>query len=82
MPQLVLVTGASGFIADHVVSQLLEKHYYVRGTVRSQTQVDYFTTQYQEATESRQISFVVVEDIAQQGALKDAMKGYTRGHVK
>lgn len=31
---LVLVTGASGFIATHVVQQLLQKGYRVRGTVR------------------------------------------------
>ncbi|XP_038050634.1 phenylacetaldehyde reductase-like [Patiria miniata] len=33
--QRVLVTGASGFIASHVVQQLLQAGYYVRGTVRS-----------------------------------------------
>ena len=33
---IVLVTGASGFIATHVIKQLLEQgHYHVRGTVRS-----------------------------------------------
>ena len=32
---LVLVTGASGFLATHVVKQLLELGYRVRGTVRS-----------------------------------------------
>lgn len=32
---LVLVTGASGFIATHVIKQLVEKGYRVRGTVRS-----------------------------------------------
>ncbi len=31
----VLVTGASGFIASHIVSQLLEQQHDVRGTVRS-----------------------------------------------
>ena len=31
----VLVTGASGFIAKHIVLQLLEEGYAVRGTVRS-----------------------------------------------
>ncbi|PIK48965.1 hypothetical protein BSL78_14178 [Apostichopus japonicus] len=31
----VLVTGASGFIAAHVVQQLLQEGYQVRGTVRS-----------------------------------------------
>lgn len=32
---LVCVTGASGFIAAHIVRQLLERGYTVRGTVRS-----------------------------------------------
>ena len=31
----VLVTGASGFIASHIVEQLLAKGHHVRGTVRS-----------------------------------------------
>ena len=31
----VLVTGASGFIASHIVKLLLEKGFIVRGTVRS-----------------------------------------------
>ncbi|XP_022084150.1 NADPH-dependent methylglyoxal reductase GRE2-like isoform X3 [Acanthaster planci] len=31
----VLVTGASGFVASHVVQQLLQTEYNVRGTVRS-----------------------------------------------
>ena len=33
---IVLVTGASGFVATHLIKQLLEQgHYRVRGTVRS-----------------------------------------------
>jgi nucleoside-diphosphate-sugar epimerase len=32
---LILVTGASGYIATHIVKQLLENGYRVRGTVRS-----------------------------------------------
>lgn len=32
---LILVTGASGFLASHIVKQLLEKGYRVRGTIRS-----------------------------------------------
>ena len=31
----VLVTGATGYIASHVIKELLEKNYSVRGTVRS-----------------------------------------------
>ena len=32
---VVLVTGASGYIATHVIKQLQEAGYQVRGTVRS-----------------------------------------------
>ena len=32
---LVLVTGASGYIAAHIIQQLLEQGYRVRGTVRN-----------------------------------------------
>ena len=32
---LVLVTGASGYIASHVINELLQKDYKVVGTVRS-----------------------------------------------
>ncbi|WP_036510288.1 SDR family oxidoreductase [Nocardia aobensis] len=35
MPDLVLVTGASGFVAGHVIQELLGRGYRVRGTVRS-----------------------------------------------
>ncbi|KAL6063847.1 Cinnamoyl-CoA reductase, variant 2 [Balamuthia mandrillaris] len=33
-PRLVCVTGASGFIAGHIVAQLLEQGFRVRGTIR------------------------------------------------
>ncbi|KAK3575860.1 hypothetical protein CHS0354_034456, partial [Potamilus streckersoni] len=32
---VVLVTGASGYIANHIIKQLLEEGYRVRGTLRS-----------------------------------------------
>ncbi len=35
MPETVLVTGGSGFVASHLVAQLLERGYSVRATVRS-----------------------------------------------
>lgn len=37
---IVLVTGASGFIASHCILALLKKGYAVRGTVRSQSQIE------------------------------------------
>ena len=39
-PKTIFVTGASGFIAKHIVLQLLEAGYNVRGSVRNQTKAD------------------------------------------
>jgi len=75
MAPLVLVTGPSGFIGAHVFTQLLKNGYTVRGTVRSQSKADYFIQKYPAAARSRQISFVIVKDIAQPGAFKNAVKG-------
>lgn len=71
MAPRILVTGPSGFIGAHVFSQLIEKGYSVRGTVRSQAKADFFKKKYPDAD----MDFVIVEDIAQQGAFKDAVKG-------
>ena len=35
----ILITGASGFVAKHVIGQLLNAGYWVRGTVRGQAKV-------------------------------------------
>jgi uncharacterized protein YbjT (DUF2867 family) len=35
MSEKVLVTGASGYIASHVINELLRRGYQVVGTVRS-----------------------------------------------
>ncbi|WP_182084577.1 NAD-dependent epimerase/dehydratase family protein [Aureimonas sp. ME7] len=40
MDDLVLVTGASGFIAKHIVLRLLQEGWRVRGTVRGQERAD------------------------------------------
>jgi nucleoside-diphosphate-sugar epimerase len=37
---LVLVTGASGYVAGHCVLKLLERGYRVRGTLRSLSRAD------------------------------------------
>lgn len=73
MTATVLVTGASGFIAAHVVDAFLRKGYNVRGTVRSEktaaqvreTHADY----------SKQLSLSVVPDISAPGAFDEAVKG-------
>lgn len=40
MPKIVLLTGASGYIAKHVALQLLQAGYHVRGTVRDMGRAD------------------------------------------
>ena len=40
MADLVLVTGASGYIAGHCILQLLDRGYHVRGTLRSLKRAD------------------------------------------
>ncbi|KAG9511362.1 putative oxidoreductase [Fragariocoptes setiger] len=43
-PELVLVTGVSGYLGSHVAQQLLAHGYRVRGTVRSSSNTDYINT--------------------------------------
>lgn len=57
----VLVTGANGYIALHVVDQLLKAGYVVRGTVRSQSKVAHLTKTF--ASYGDKFECIVVEDI-------------------
>lgn len=72
---LVLVTAANSYIGAHVVDMLLELGYKVRGTVRSFQKsrwlLDLFDDKYGKGT----FDLVVVEDMAADGAYKNAIKG-------
>lgn len=70
MPR-VLLTGASGFIAAHVLDILLERGYSVRGTVRTQEKADKLL-QAHSAFKSK-LDFVIVKDIAASGAFDEAV---------
>ncbi|KAG8762779.1 methylglyoxal reductase (NADPH-dependent) gre2 [Ceratobasidium sp. 428] len=70
-PATVLVTGASGFIAIWVCKAFLEAGYTVRGTVRSASKGDYLV----DLLKSDKFSYVIVEDIAKDGAFDEAVKG-------
>jgi len=71
MGKLVLLTGASGFIAAHVLDQLIELGYSVRGTVRSQEKADAIKKQYPKAD----LEFAIVKDVAVPGSFDEAVKG-------
>ncbi|CEP24190.1 unnamed protein product [Cyberlindnera jadinii] len=72
----VLVTGASGFLALHVVGQLLEKGYKVIGSVRSQDKANKLGSEFHKKIGSKadNLSFTIVEDIGETGAFDETFK--------
>lgn len=72
---LVLVTGANGWIASHVVDQALQAGYNVRGCVRApekgQWLVDYADDKYG----SGRMELATVPDMGVEGAFDKAVKG-------
>ncbi|KAL7941323.1 NAD(P)-binding protein [Trichoderma barbatum] len=73
MAQTVLVTGASGYIAAHVVEAFLKKGYNVRGTVRSEKMVAEVRNTHSKYAEK--FSVAIVPDIAAANAFDEAVKG-------
>lgn len=72
--ETVLLTGATGFIASHILGILLDHGYYVIGTVRSLERAQWLV----DAYKSRQDRFklVTVEDIAKEGAFDEVIKNH------
>lgn len=68
----VLVTGGSGFIAAHVLDVLLDRGHSVVTTVRSASKGHKILSNHANIKGSR-LSFVVVEDMAQQNAFDAAV---------
>ncbi|KZO94398.1 D-lactaldehyde dehydrogenase [Calocera viscosa TUFC12733] len=69
----VLVTGANGFLALHIVQQLLQQGYSVRGTVRSKAKGEWIRNKFSEF--GQKFEFSVVEDITKEGAFDHAVQG-------
>ncbi|RDW90699.1 SDR family oxidoreductase [Aspergillus mulundensis] len=69
MPK-VLLTGGSGFIAAHVLDQLLERGFDVVTTVRSEEKGDKILAAHPN-TPKEKLSYVIVKDVAQDGAFDD-----------
>jgi nucleoside-diphosphate-sugar epimerase len=68
----VLLTGGSGFIAAHVLEQLLDRGHSVVTTVRSQQKADNIKKAHPDRGQDK-LDFVIVEDIAQEGAFDKAV---------
>lgn len=73
MARTILVTGASGFVAAHVVRAFLHRGYNVRGTVRSEKAASAVLETHPEY--ASQLSFSIVPDIAAPHAFDAAVKG-------
>ncbi|RDX55168.1 NAD(P)-binding protein [Lentinus brumalis] len=69
-PALILVTGASGFLATHIVTQLLEGGYRVRGTARG-AKLDLIREHFKA---NPNFEAVKIDDIAT-GDFSSALKG-------
>lgn len=75
---LVLVTGANGHVAQHVVDQLLTlpEGPRVRATVRSEATATQIMEFYQSKSYAdNRLQIIVVPDIVVTGAFDDAVKG-------
>lgn len=69
----ILVTGASGFVAAHILNEFLEHGYHVVGTVRSQESAE--KVKKSHAKHVGNLSFAIVPDVAAPNAHDEAVKG-------
>ncbi|KAJ5155139.1 hypothetical protein N7492_007942 [Penicillium capsulatum] len=72
--QTILVTGASGFVATHVLDVFLRAGYTLRGTVRSQEVAVKVHRAFQE---SERLEFAIVPDMTAPNAFDQAFQGAT-----
>lgn len=69
--QKVLVSGASGFIASHIVKQLVDLGYHVIGTVRSESKGEFIKKNYSSGFE-----YAIVEDFAEPDCFDEIFKAH------
>jgi len=70
----VLVTGANGFIALHILGRLLEGGYNVVGTVRSQDKADDIYRKFDTDKSDPKLKIHIVEDIIKPGAFDEVLQ--------
>ncbi|KAI0155423.1 putative NADPH-dependent methylglyoxal reductase GRE2 [Hypoxylon sp. FL1284] len=68
------LTGANGFIAQHLLWQLLEGGETIRAVVRSQAKVDMLKKTFKKYADSPQLDFAIVPDITAPGAFDAALQ--------
>ncbi|KAH8172087.1 NAD dependent epimerase/dehydratase family protein [Sarocladium implicatum] len=71
----VLVTGATGFIASHVINQLLNRGFKVRGSVRDFHSSSWLITAHLNEVRTGQLELVKVPDMGVDDAFDEAVVG-------
>lgn len=76
---VVLVTGGNGYVAQHVISQLLSlpSGPKVRATVRSTSSITTLSQVFSLTVEKGQLEVQIVEDITIEGAFDNIVRGVT-----
>lgn len=77
MSTTVIVSGANGYIAQHIVKQLIEKNYTVVGTVRTEEKGE----QLKKNVASDNFSYEVIGQIEKKGAFDELLKKHTKATV-
>ncbi len=72
MSRRVLLTGANGYIAQHILTEFLKAGHSVRGVVRSQAKVSQLAATFKAYTPS-QLDFGIVPDITAPGAFDEVL---------
>lgn len=72
---LILVTGANGYVASHVVDQFLRLGYKVRGTVRDSKKNAWVEKYFHDKYGTESFELAEVKDLADPEALKKALEG-------
>ena len=67
-----LVTGANGFVAAHIIDQLISSGHHVTGSVRSASKGQQILATHPEY--AGKLDFVVVSDYAKEGTWDEAFK--------
>jgi len=74
----VLVTGASGFLASHVIYEFLNRGFNVRGTARDIQQSSWLLEgRFKKYAETGALELAPVPDLSVAGAYDEALKGVT-----
>ncbi|GME77824.1 unnamed protein product [[Candida] boidinii] len=72
----VLVTGANGFIATHVIDRLLANGYEVVGTGRNEEKLSYLLNLFKKRYPEGKLQFEKTSDISKLDAFDDALKNH------